>query len=195
VFDEYNDQWLRGFSVLDVDACYARLVGRQDFQNPHHSNVEPYPIVGENGDEATFDHAFAGIVLYAIEPGVFLLQQRNHLASWNPNKICIFGGKIGPNELPSAAAPRELAEETGILVSASQLLPLRAEIERRTPVPVFRAIYVVMLDRVPAEMQCREGVGILLARATEVERIENLTMLSREDIVLFLDHFHPRRVA
>lgn len=182
-------------SVFAVDQYYRKLLKLRSQPPPTSGVVEPYPVEGDADGEANFDHAFAGILVYCVEPGVFLLQQRDHLAPWNPNKISIFGGRLHDNEMPSAAAIRELFEETGIHVGITQLLPLLARREDRTRVAVFRVVYVVMLDRVPEQLRIGEGAGIIEVRTTKVEQLENLTMLSREDIIRFLDGWYPLRAA
>lgn len=188
--DSFDDPWWNDVTVPAVDKLYPDVLTG----SIRNGKAMPYPLVGEAAP-TPFDHAFAGVIPYVVESGSILLQQRDGATVWNPGKISIFGGRVVPGEIPSVTAVRELAEETGIVTTAAYPSPLRAYIENRVRVPVFRAIYVLMLDRVPPELRPGEGAGIIHVRVSKVDEVELLTMLSSEDIQIFLDHWYPRRAA
>jgi 8-oxo-dGTP pyrophosphatase MutT (NUDIX family) len=182
-------------SAIDVDRDFAKIYPLNGPRSATETPSEPYRLVGELAAPPTIVEAFAGVLLVAVEQGAFLLQRRDRLTTQNPGKTCIFGGKLRPSELPSGAAIRELAEETGICVGITQLLPLADYVEDRARVRTYRAVFVAMLDRVPSELRVGEGEGIEIVPITRAEKMESLTLLSREDIVIFLDYWYPGRAA
>jgi 8-oxo-dGTP pyrophosphatase MutT (NUDIX family) len=192
---EFDLPWDNDLTVTDVDRYYTTL--RDGHPSLNGSNFPglraPSKLKMPSADR--FEHAFAGILIYVIEAGLILLQRRDNATDKNPRRLCIFGGKIIPHELPSAGAVRELVEETGIPATADKLLPQRAYIENRTPTPVFRAIFLLLLDRFPSPLFVGEGAAIEAVRITQLDEIDDLTWLSREDINTFLDNFHLGRAA
>lgn len=65
----------------------------------------------------------------------------------------------------------------------------------RTPAPVFRAVYIYPLDKMPPNLRVGEGAAIVIVPLILVDRIDSLTWLSREDIELYRDRGDPRREA
>lgn len=59
-----------------------------------------------------------------------LLLKRGSTAPWNPDKYCLPGGKLEPNESLADCALRELNEETGIVLSCDDLTPLNINYPR-----------------------------------------------------------------
>jgi len=134
-----------------------------------------------------FDHAYAGVLPYAIEDGLLILEQRGNATAWNPNKLAMFGRELREGEIPSDIAVRWLREQTGIFAYPYELRPLSFYIERRIRVPVLRCIYGLPLDHVPSGVGPGNCPGITMIRPTRIPELrENITMLSSEDIeILF----------
>jgi 8-oxo-dGTP pyrophosphatase MutT (NUDIX family) len=142
-----------------------------------------------------FDRALVGVIIYIVEAGLFLLQRQDKTRVENPGRLCIFSGTKTSRESLTRAAVRELGEETSLIKSPRRLIPHRAYVEDRTPEPVFRGIFVLLLDRMPRELHSRDGAGIEAVRITRTEDTNDLNWLSREDISMFLDDPPMRRAA
>jgi 8-oxo-dGTP diphosphatase len=95
------------------------------------------------------------------EAGRVLLQRRRlsgeHGGLWE-----FPGGKVEPGESPQTAILREIDEELGVAIEASQLVPLSFASDAQAPPPPRKA-YVILLYTCRAwhgEAECREGEEI-----------------------------------
>jgi 8-oxo-dGTP pyrophosphatase MutT (NUDIX family) len=60
-------------------------------------------------------------VIYMHHMGVLMLR-RSKEDSFEPNKLCLPGGKIDPGETPKFAAIREMLEETGLDIEGEMIV-------------------------------------------------------------------------
>lgn len=66
-------------------------------------------------------HYFTAVNVLIVKGGKVLLSRRQN-KGWGDGLLCIPGGHIQPNELPRAAAVREIKEELGMNISEDDLV-------------------------------------------------------------------------
>jgi mutator protein MutT len=106
----------------------------------------------------------AGVILY--REGRVLLQHRddNPAIRW-PGAWAIFGGGVEEGETPEAAARREIQEELGLALDGPLALILHQHYPDRE-----RFIYAALLPLPPTALVLREGQGMALVSASELDQ-------------------------
>ena len=80
---------------------------------------------------------------------------------------------------------KKLLEELNLDVSTVPLALLRAYPESRFRVPVFRYLYSIELEKLPAKIFCGEGERIEYLGVQDVDRNIDITPISAEDIRIY----------
>lgn len=124
------------------------------------------PTLGEN--------RFAGVIL-VDRRGWILLQERDEFPRIDPEKWGLAGGHVEPGETYDQAAPRELEEETGVVLPEGALGLWREFVvdHRRAHGTWDRmAVYVADVDLTDADIDCREGRQMVFVDPEEAVRLD-----------------------
>ncbi len=108
-------------------------------------------------DESVYKNRFVGCIVLTNDNKI-LLQQRGENWQNHPGYLSEFGGHIEANETPMQALVRELNEELGAIVDASEVVSLGAVTEAMTS--HSELIYVYFWhDKQGTITGCYEGEG------------------------------------
>jgi len=102
---------------------------------------------------------FASVALVDAR-GWVLMQERDEHPDVDPETWGLPGGHVEAGEEFAAAARRELAEETGVLVAALQEVTAVEVVHRRASGRVTTdevRLYVARVDLTDADVECHEG--------------------------------------
>lgn len=137
---------------------------------------------------------FASVVLVDAR-GWVLLQERDEHPTIDPEKWGFVGGHLEPGEDYEPGAYRELAEETGIVLSGG--LELHGEFgvhhEHTDSDDRFR-LFVMRTDLTDADVECHEGRRIVFVDPAQVPALD-LTAAARIALPAFLGSDHYRRMT
>lgn len=125
------------------------------------------------------DPSFVCVALTGAD-GRLLLQERDEHAPVAPERWCLPGGGLEPGESPRAAAVRELAEETGLVVAEEELTCL-GEFRGGNGAALSFAVYGVRTRFVDDDVECHEGRQMVLV---DPDRIADLPLSESTRIAL-----------
>jgi len=110
-------------------------------------------------------------VLLQDKAGRVLMQLRDDIPDIiAPGKWCLFGGHIDPGETILEAAIREMDEETGLVVTADELVPY--VVSRSRPSTNLIYVYRMVRDITPADIRVGEGAGFAFLTRKQLDRVE-----------------------
>lgn len=101
------------------------------------------------------DPRFACVAVVGAD-GRLLLQERDEQAPVAPELWCLPGGGLEPGESPRAAAVRELAEETGLVVAEDELTWL-GDFHVDVSGPLGYQVFGVRAAFADEDVECHEG--------------------------------------
>ena len=123
-------------------------------------------------------YTVCGIV--EIEGKILLLR---HTYGTAKGRILLPGGYVESNELPTAAAEREISEETGVIAAAKSLMAMQFKPEQ------WCAVFVMeYLSGVP-KSDGHENSEVLLLSAEEAVKHHDITNMSREILSAYIDSY------
>lgn len=97
------------------------------------------------------------------------------------DRILLPGGFVAENELPTAAAEREILEETGVQAKAQSLMAVQFKSEQ------WCAVFIMDYISGTPKSDGYENSEVLLLPAEEAVRREDITNLSREILTAYKD--------
>lgn len=106
------------------------------------------------------------LVLPVDAAGRVLLQLRDRSAPIHPGEWGCFGGGVEAGESLRAAAVRELAEETGLVVGESDLTPFARLVAPRTGARLY--LFEAGVDAAPSDIRLGEGAGFGFFEARDI---------------------------
>lgn len=133
-------------------------------------------------------HSFAGVLLVDRAGGI-LLQERDEHPVIDPEKWGLPGGHLDPGEDFAAAARRELAEETGVVLAPGELTFWREFTVDHTHAYGSHdrmQVYVAATALTDADITCHEGRRIVFVPPGLVRRLD-LTRAAAAIVPAFLD--------
>ena len=135
-------------------------------------------------------HKFwAGGFLYNPRTGEVFLHQRDANTRFNPNMWAFFGGLSEPGENPVDCFLRELQEETGLVVPASQAQPLCDYLN--VELDTYRYVFFVQTDVRKTDLQLGEGAGFDWIPLSTIDQFD-LTEKTRRDLDYFREYLSMR---
>lgn len=97
------------------------------------------------------------------------------------DRILLPGGFVAENELPTAAAEREILEETGVQAKAQSLMAVQFKAEQ------WCAVFIMDYISGTPRSDGYENSEVLLLSAEEAVKREDITNLSREILTAYKD--------
>lgn len=104
-----------------------------------------------------------------------------HTYGMAKDRILLPGGFVAENELPTAAAEREILEETGVQAKAQSLMAVQFKSEQ------WCAVFIMDYISGTPRSDGYENSEVLLLTAEEAVRREDITNLSREILTAYRD--------
>ncbi len=129
-------------------------------------------------------------VLLQDTQGRVLMQLRDDIPGIvAPGKWCLFGGHIDPGETILEAAIREMAEETGLIVSPDELTPY--VISRSRPDSNLIYIYRMVRDIGPADIRVGEGAGFAFLNRDQLAGLDMIVAYQTVFHQFWYEDFEP----
>ena len=97
------------------------------------------------------------------------------------DRILLPGGFVAENELPTAAAEREILEETGVQAKAQSLMAVQFKSEQ------WCAVFIMDYISGTPKSDGYENSEVLLLSAEDAVKREDITNLSREILTAYKD--------
>lgn len=97
------------------------------------------------------------------------------------DRILLPGGFVQENELPTAAAEREILEETGVQTKAHSLMAVQFKPEQ------WCAVFILNYVSGTPKSDGHENSEVLLLTAEEAVKRDDITNLSREILTAYMD--------
>ncbi|MDE6747186.1 MAG: NUDIX domain-containing protein [Oscillospiraceae bacterium] len=104
-----------------------------------------------------------------------------HTYGMAKDRILLPGGFVAENELPTAAAEREILEETGVQTKARSLMAVQFKAEQ------WCAVFIMDYISGTPRSDGYENSEVLLLTAEEAVKREDITNLSREILTAYKD--------
>ncbi|MDE6599698.1 MAG: NUDIX hydrolase [Oscillospiraceae bacterium] len=104
-----------------------------------------------------------------------------HTYGMAKDRILLPGGFVAENELPTAAAEREILEETGVQAKAQSLMAVQFKAEQ------WCAVFIMDYISGTPRSDGYENSEVLLLSAEEAVKREDITNLSREILTAYKD--------
>ena len=142
------------------------------------------PVLGEK--------RFAGVLLSDLR-GRLLLQERDEHAPIDPERWGLPGGHVEPGESFAAAAPRELEEETGLVLPEGTLELWREfVVDHRASHGTWdrMQVFTATVDLDDDDVECHEGRRIVFVEP-DVALTLPLTSAAADIVPLHLAHRQP----
>jgi 8-oxo-dGTP diphosphatase len=137
---------------------------------------------------------FASVVVVDAR-GWVLLQERDEHPAIDPEMWGFCGGHVEPGEQVEAAAYRELAEETGlVLADGLEHFGDFTVFHSHTATDDQVSVYLVRLDLTDDDVDCREGRRIVFVEPSAARALD-LTAAATTLLPRLLDSDHYRRLT
>ena len=178
------------------DMARAQGARRRRLYDDSRPDALDEPPLGARAAAGAREH-FAAVLIKARRGGPFLVQERGAgEGALYARRFGLFGGRRESNESPEGCAVREVLEETGLELTADELVPLgRLESENEAGAPTFGHLFLAedIEEGRLSGLEIRQGKGVLLRRGRLARHYARLTPVAAFALGAYEDLARARR--